>query len=98
MLRWGACGCGPFKDQLEKPWILLVEVATQPRYTENKECILWPSYKGANDWKCCTLVPKTEADKKEARKSIRCILNVFEARMSLILAANVGVVSGIPPP
>ena len=34
----------------------------------------------------CTLVPKTEADKKEARKSISSVLNAFEARMSLIVS------------
>jgi hypothetical protein len=61
-----ACGCGPCKDQLERLWVLLVEPAVQPCYAQNKECVLWPSYEGANDWKCCTLVPKTEADKKEA--------------------------------
>ena len=46
---------------------------------------MWSSYKGANDWKVCALVLKTEADKKEARESIRCILNAHIARMSLIM-------------
>jgi hypothetical protein len=50
-LRWVACGCGPCKDQLERPWVPLVEPAMQPRHAQNKECILWPSYEGANDWK-----------------------------------------------
>jgi hypothetical protein len=53
-----ACGCGPCKNQLERPWVLLVEPATQPRYAQSKECVLWPSYKSANDWKCCALVAK----------------------------------------
>jgi hypothetical protein len=46
---------------------------------------LWPSYEGANKWKCCALVPKTEVNKKEAQKSIRYVLSAFEARMSLIM-------------
>ena len=46
---------------------------------------MWPSYEGANKWKCCALVPKTEVNKKEAQKSIRYVLSAFEARMSLIM-------------
>ncbi len=46
---------------------------------------MWPGYEGANNWKICTLVPKTEADKKVARESLRCILNTFEARMPLMI-------------
>ena len=82
-MRRVACGCGPCKEQLERPWVPLVEPDAQPRYAQNKECAMWHSYEGANDWKCCALVPKTEADEKEARKSIRSVLHAFEARMSL---------------
>ncbi len=63
----------------------LDEPTAQPRYAHNKECVMWPSYEGANDWKVCALVPKTEADKKEARESICCVLNAYVARMSLIM-------------
>ena len=34
-----ACGCGPCKDQLETPWVPLVEPTVQPRYAQNKECV-----------------------------------------------------------
>jgi hypothetical protein len=84
-LRWVACGCGLCKNQLERPWVLLVEPTMQPCYTQNKECVMWPSCKGANDWKVCALVPKMEADKKEASESIHCILNAQIACMSLIM-------------
>ncbi len=51
------------------------------------------SYKGANNWKVYVLVLKTEADKKEARESIRCILNTHIAHMSLAMhEGEVGVV------
>ena len=46
---------------------------------------MWPSYKGANNWKVCTLILKTKADKKEAWKSICCILNTHIVRMSFIM-------------
>jgi hypothetical protein len=47
---------------------------------------MWPtSYEGVNNWYVCTLVPKTEADKKEAGKSFWCVLNAHIARMSLIM-------------
>ncbi len=46
---------------------------------------MWPSYEGEIDWKCCDLIPKMEADKKEAWKSIRSVLHSFKARMSLIV-------------
>jgi hypothetical protein len=62
-----------------------VDIAAQPHYGQNKECTLWPSYKGANDWKICQLVPKTEADKKGARESHNSILGTMEARMSLMV-------------
>jgi hypothetical protein len=76
-LRRVACSCRLCKDQLERPWVPLVEPAAQPHYAQNKEFILWPSYEGANDWKCYALVPKMEVDKKEAQKSIRSVLNAF---------------------
>ncbi len=46
---------------------------------------MWPSYEGTNYWKICALVLKTEADKKLACKSLHCILNALEARMSLMM-------------
>ena len=49
VLRWVACGCGPCKDQLKRPWVPLIEVPTQPHYAQNKECMMWPSYEGSND-------------------------------------------------
>ena len=63
------------------PWVLPVEVTTQSRHRQNKKFVLWPSYYSANNWKCCTLIPKTEEDKKEAQESISCVLNAFKARM-----------------
>jgi hypothetical protein len=30
-LRWVACGCGPCKDQLQRPWVLRGNITTQPR-------------------------------------------------------------------
>ncbi len=53
-----------------------------------------PSYKGANNWKICQLVPKTGEDEKGARHSIQCILNALEARMSLLIReGKVGAIS-----
>jgi hypothetical protein len=48
-LHWVACGCGLCKDQLQRPWVLHGNITTQPRYTLNTDCKLWPSYKGANN-------------------------------------------------
>jgi hypothetical protein len=84
-LRLIACGCGPCKDQLQRPWVLRGKITAQPRYAVKKICKLWPSYEGVNDWKICTLKPKTEADKKLARESLCYILNALEARMSLMM-------------
>ncbi len=61
------------------------DITAQPRYAVNRDCTLWPSYKGANDWKICSLVPKMEADKKVAQESLHCILNTLEACMSFIM-------------
>ena len=70
--------------------MLLVEVNAQPRYAQNKECMIWPSYEGANNWKVCALILKLVTDKKEAHESI---LNGFVACMSLImLKGKVGAV------
>ncbi len=45
-----ACGCGPCKAQLKMAWMPQVDNCAQPCYAENKECLLWPSYEGMNDW------------------------------------------------
>jgi hypothetical protein len=93
-VRWVACGCGPCKDQLQKPWVLRGNITTQPCYAVNKDCKLWPSYEGANYWKIVALMPRTEAYKKVACESLCCILNALEARMSLMLhEGHVGAVS-----
>jgi hypothetical protein len=55
------------------------------RYGQNKECTLWPSYEGANDWMFCQLVPKTEADKKGAWESHNSVLGTMKAPMSLMV-------------
>jgi hypothetical protein len=57
----------------------------QPHYAWNKECKLWPSYEGENDWRICQLIPATEDNKKGAQDSIKCMLMAKEARMSLMI-------------
>jgi hypothetical protein len=85
VVRRVACGCGPCKDQLQRLWMLRGSITAQPHYAVNKDCKLWPSYKGANDWKIVALMPKTEADKKVVRESLCCILNALVACMSLLM-------------
>ncbi len=80
-----ACSCGPCKDQLQRPWVLRGSITMQPHYAVNKDCKLWPSYEGANDWKIVALMPKTEADMKVVRESLCCVLNALVACMSLIM-------------
>jgi hypothetical protein len=88
-----ACGCGLCKDQLQRPWVPCGNITAQSQYAVNKDCKLWPSYEGANDWKICTLVPKTDADKKVVRKSLHCILNALVVHMSLMMCkGHVGAV------
>jgi hypothetical protein len=90
-----ACGCESCKEQLGWPWVLpCVDVATQPRYSQNKECTLWPSYEGGNDSKICQLVPTTEMDEKGVRESHHSVLGAMEARMSLMIReGEVGAIS-----
>ncbi len=80
-----ACGCGPCKDQLQRPWVLGGSITAQPRYAVNKDCELWPSYESANNWKIVALMPKTKADKKMVHESLRCILIALVACMSLMM-------------
>jgi hypothetical protein len=44
-----ACGWDACKEQLGRPWLPRVDMFEQPQYAQNNECILWPSYKGANN-------------------------------------------------
>jgi hypothetical protein len=46
---------------------------------------LWPSYEGANNWKILELVPKKPEDEKGAQESIKCVLNVLVARVTLMM-------------
>ncbi len=80
-LRRVACGCGPCKEQLDKPWIPGVDMRGQSRYAQNKDCSLWPSYEGANDWGIFQLAPRTEDDRKGARESNLCVLDAIEMRI-----------------
>ncbi len=84
-VRRVACSCGPCKDQLKRPWVLGGSITVQPRYVVNKDCKLWPSYEGANDWKIVALMPKMEANKKVVHESLRCVLNAIVACMSLMM-------------
>ena len=78
------------------PWLPRVNKYEQPRYVANNRCILWQSYKGANDWKIFQLEPVHEEEETGAQDSIRCVLNALEARMSLaIREGEVGAVGTI---
>ena len=57
----------------------------QPRYAANDGCMLWRSYKGANNWKIFQLELVNNKQEKGARDSICCVLNALEARMSLMI-------------
>jgi hypothetical protein len=57
----------------------------QPWYAANDWCVLCWSYKGANDWKIFQLEPVNEEEENGARDSIRCELNTFAARISLMI-------------
>jgi hypothetical protein len=59
-----ACGCKMDKEQLGRPWLPYVDMFEQPGYAHNNECILWLSYKGANNWKICQLFPVTDDNEK----------------------------------
>ncbi len=63
-VHWVTCGCGPCKDQLQRPWVLHGNITAQPRYTVNKDCKLWTSYEGANNWK---FLPMCQRQKQTRR-------------------------------
>ncbi len=60
------CGCEACKAQLKTLWLPRVDRRKQPRYAENKECQLWASYEGANNWHISQLVAQTLEDEMGA--------------------------------
>jgi hypothetical protein len=84
-LRRVVCGCGPCKAQLKMPWVPRVDKRAQPRYAQNNGCKLWPSYEGANDWRICELIPRTEEDERGAQGGIQCVLNAIEVHISIMI-------------
>ena len=84
-LRRVPCGCDSCKEQLGRPWIPGANINLQPRYRQNDECTLWPSYEGDNNWKICQLVPTTVENEKGVRVSMQCVLNAMEGRMSMMI-------------
>jgi hypothetical protein len=84
-LRRVACGCDACKEQLGMPWLPRVNMDEQPWYAANNQCVLWWSYKGANDWKIFQLEPVNEEEEKGAQDSIRYVLYALEAQMSLMI-------------
>ena len=69
---------------LGMPWLLCVDMYEQPRYAANNQCVLWRSFKGANDWKIV-----------QCEQAIRCMLNTLEAWMTLMLMIRKGVVGAV---
>jgi hypothetical protein len=87
------CGCASCKEQLVSPWVPRVDQTEQQRYARKEGCSLWPCFEGANDWKICRLVPKSDDEEKGPRESLTCVLNALEARMSLMVReGDIGVV------
>jgi hypothetical protein len=80
-----ACGCKACKEQLGRPWLPRANVFEQMKYAQNNECVLQPSYKGANNWKICQLLPVTEDNEKGAQDSILCVLIAMDAWMLLMV-------------
>jgi hypothetical protein len=89
-----ACGCGACKAQLGRPWLPRVDRRKQPRYAVNKECDLWESYEGANNWRISQLVAQTVEDEMGAREGNKSILNAMEVRIaSMIKDGEIGAVA-----
>ena len=70
---------------LARPWMPRIDMHKQPRYAANRECVLWRSCEGANDWRICELLPATVDSEKGAQDLVPCIFNAMEARMSLMV-------------
>ncbi len=80
-----ACGCYACKQQLKMPWLPCVDMHEQHRYAANKECVLWGSYEGANNWKIFQQQLVSDDDEKGARDSVQCVLNALEVCMLLMI-------------
>jgi hypothetical protein len=80
-----ACGCDAWKEQLGRPWLPRVNMFEQPQYTQNNKCVLWPSYKGANNWKICQLFPVTDDNETGAWDLILCVLIAMDVQLSLMV-------------
>ena len=80
-----ACGCEACKAQLKTPWLPRMDRRKQPRYAENKECELWASYEGANNWRISELVPRTLEDEMGARDGNKLVLNALEVRVATLM-------------
>ena len=62
-----------------------IDIHEQPRYAANRECVLWRSYEGANNWRICELLLAMVDDEKGAQDLVQCILNAMEACMLLMI-------------
>jgi hypothetical protein len=80
-----ACGCGPCKAQLKMPWMPQVDNCAEPCYTENKDCLLWQSYKSKNNLWICQLVPRTGDDERGAQSLMQRVLSKLEVCILLMV-------------
>ncbi len=80
-------GCASCKEQQGRPWVPCVNSSMEQHYhyARNKECTLWPSYEGMNDWKISQLVPVTVENEKRVWDLIQCVFNALEAQMFLMI-------------
>ena len=85
-----ACSCGSCKDQLERLWVLLIEVATQPHghvMLKTKSVICGQAMRAQTTGSDAPSFQKQRRTRRRrgSWESIHCVLNVFELRMSLIV-------------
>ena len=47
---------------MREQWVAGVPAKDQPRYNTNTTCVMWPVFRGENDWQIITIVPDPKCD------------------------------------
>jgi hypothetical protein len=91
-LRRIPCACSKCTEQTNKPWALNVKPELQPRYSQNKECKMWPIFHGLNDWRIIKVKPATKGDHEEDLHTTQDIVleSLVKAMMGEVKEGNVG--------
>ena len=79
------CACNECIKRMMLPWDHTKGKQEQPRYSQNKDCVLWPFMEGENDW----CIVEMDFDKKMGEEEFQEIADSVHVNYGEIIQDNI---------